>query len=72
MTKKIQLRPKPPKGEDGYKVFSIRIKDETVEALEDIVRKTGISRNEIIATFIDFGLDNYEIVSDEEESNEEG
>lgn len=69
MPKKIQLKPRPPKGEDGYKIFSIRIKDEMVEALEEIVRKTGISRNEIISTFIEFGLDNYEIISGDEDAD---
>lgn len=49
------------KGEDGYKTFSIRIKDETVERLEEIVAKTNRSRNEIIGMILDFGIDNCEI-----------
>ncbi|MBR1497740.1 MAG: CopG family transcriptional regulator [Oscillospiraceae bacterium] len=58
---KLILHPKRPKGEDGYKTFSIRIKDETVEKLEDICRKTGYSRNELISVFIDYAIENSEI-----------
>ena len=36
------------KGDDGHKTFSIRIKDETVERLDDIARKTNRSRNDLI------------------------
>ncbi|MDE5742432.1 MAG: ribbon-helix-helix domain-containing protein [Oscillospiraceae bacterium] len=49
------------KGEDGYKTFSIRIKDETLERLEEIVAKTNRSRNEIIGMMLDFGINNCEI-----------
>ena len=58
---KLILHPKRPKGEDGYKTFSIRIKDETVEKLEDICRKTGYIRNELISVFIDYAIENIEI-----------
>lgn len=51
------IKPKRAKGEDGYKVFSIRIKEELVERIDDIVGKTGHSRNELIGTFIEFALD---------------
>lgn len=49
------------KGEDGYKVFSVRIKDETIRSLEEISDKTGRSRNELINLFLEFGLSHYEI-----------
>lgn len=49
------------KGDDGYKVFSIRIKDETVAQLDEISQITGRSRNELINTLIDFGIENCEI-----------
>ncbi len=46
MTKKLQIMKKPNhKGDDGYKTFSVRIKDETVAKLEDIALKTNRSRN---------------------------
>ena len=58
---KLVIYPKRPKGEDGYKTFSIRIKDETVERLDVICKETGYSRNELIATFIDYAIENSEI-----------
>lgn len=59
--KKLILTPKKAKGEDGHKVFSIRIKDEVVAQLEDICAKTGHSRNELIGIFLEYALDNCEI-----------
>ncbi len=60
---KLIIKPKFPKGEDGYKTFSIRIKDGLVEQIDEISAKTGRSRNELIGMFIEFGLENYEIES---------
>lgn len=51
------VRPKRPKGEDGYKVFSIRIKEETVNKIDAISAKTGRSRNELIGTFLEFAAE---------------
>lgn len=50
------VRPKRQKGDDGYKVFSIRIKDETVEKIDEISTQTGRSRNELIGMFLEFAL----------------
>lgn len=46
------------KGDDGYKVFSVRIKDSTVEQLENICKRTNRSRNEIIGIMLQYGIDN--------------
>lgn len=51
------VKPKRPKGEDGYKVFSIRIKEETVSKIDAISMQTGRSRNELIGTFLDYALE---------------
>lgn len=56
---KLIIKPKPPKGEDGYHVFSVRIRKQTLLALEKICAKTGYSRNELIRICIDFALDHY-------------
>ena len=48
---------KKPKGEDGHKVFSIRIKDETVERLDRISKLTNRSRNDLINMLLDFAMD---------------
>ena len=65
-SEKLIVKPKKPKGEDGYKVFSIRIKEEIVTRLEEICAKTGHSRNELIGIFLEYALENCEI----EEPNE--
>ncbi len=52
----LVIKPKKPKGEDGYKVFSIRIKEDIVARIDDISVQTGHSRNELIGTFIEYAL----------------
>lgn len=49
------------KGEDGSKVISVRIKDETLHRLDELVKETNRSRNEIISLLLEFGLDNVEV-----------
>ncbi|MBQ8227382.1 MAG: CopG family transcriptional regulator [Clostridia bacterium] len=49
------------KGEDGYKTFSIRIKDETVSNLDDLAKETNRSRNELINILLDYAMDNCEV-----------
>lgn len=60
-TDKIIVKPKRPKGEDGYKTFSVRIKETTVRSLDDIAIKTGRSRNELIGSFLAFAIEHCEI-----------
>ena len=58
---KLILEPKIQKGEDGYKVFSIRIKDDTVQKLEYYSKELSYSRNELVNILLDYGLENIEI-----------
>lgn len=58
------LKPKAAKGDDGYRTFSIRIKEETVDRLESISSQTGHSRNELIGIFLEYALDHCKIVDD--------
>ncbi len=51
------VKTKRPKGEDGYKTFSIRIKEETVNKIDAISAQTGRSRNELIGTFLEYAAD---------------
>ena len=44
------------KGEDGYKTFSIRIKDETIEKLEELAKKSNRSRNDLINMLLDYAI----------------
>ena len=62
---KLTITTKPPRGEDGYKTFSIRVKEELVAEIEEISSKTGRTRNELIGTFLEFALKHCEIVSAE-------
>ena len=49
------------KGEDGFKTFSIRIKDETVYQLDELAAKTNRSRNELIGILLEFAIANCEV-----------
>lgn len=51
------IKAKKVKGDDGYKVFSIRVKEELIASIDELAEKTGRSRNELIGIFIEFGLD---------------
>lgn len=65
MSEKLKIKKRSAlKGEDGYKTFSIRIKDETVERLEEIAGETNRSRNEIINMMLEFAINNCEITED--------
>lgn len=61
MKEKLIIEKKKLKGDDGYKTFSIRIKDETVELLDNIVKETGHSRNELIGILLEYAIKNAEI-----------
>ena len=62
MARKLQITKKSNlKGDDGYKTFSVRIKEETVEKLEEISKQTNRSRNELINIMLEFGIENCEI-----------
>lgn len=58
---KLKIIPKPPKGEDGYEIFSIRVKISTVQALNQISISSGYSRNELIGILLRFAIENCEI-----------
>jgi len=55
------VKPKRPKGEVGYKVFSVRIKEETVAKIDSISMQTGRSRNELIGIFLDYAVERCKI-----------
>lgn len=58
---KLIITKKDLKGEDGYKTFSIRIKDSTVSNLDSLAQSTNRSRNDIINILLDFAIANCEI-----------
>lgn len=58
---KLIIRPKKYKGNDGYKTFSIRIKEELVESMDSISVRTGHSRNELIGIFLEYAVNHCKI-----------
>jgi len=59
---KITVTVKPGlKGEDGHKVFSVRLKEDTVAQLDAIAQKTNRSRNELINMFLEIAVANCEV-----------
>ena len=50
------------RGEDGYKTFSIRIKEETVTELDDLATKSNRSRNELINILLEHSVRNVEVM----------
>ena len=53
------------KGDDGYKVFSIRIKEEIVNKLDELSKETNRSRNELINIMLEYGINKCEITDKE-------
>ena len=61
MKEKLIINKKSLKGEDGYKTFSIRIKDKTVNDLDVLSKETNRSRNELINTLLEYAIKNCEV-----------
>ena len=55
--------PKKPymRGEDGYKIFSVRIRNETANALEELSAKSNRSRNELIGIILEYAVNHTDI-----------
>ncbi len=58
---KLVINKKSLRGEDGYKTFSIRVKDEIVEGLDSLSKESNRSRNELINMLLDFAIKNCEV-----------
>ncbi len=46
------------KGEDGYKLISVRIKEDTLAKLDKLSSETNHSRNELINMMLKHGVEN--------------
>ena len=44
----LVVKAKRAKGDDGYKTFSIRVREETVARIDEVAAQTGRSRNELL------------------------
>ena len=49
------------RGEDGTKIISVRIKEDTLTALDEIAKESNYSRNELINIILSHGVQNIEI-----------
>lgn len=49
------------RGDDGSKIISVRIKEETLMALDKISAEVNCSRNELINLILSHGIKNIEI-----------
>ena len=49
------------RGEDGNRVITVRIREETLSALDRLAAETNYSRNELINVILAHGLENIEI-----------
>ena len=49
------------RGEDGNRVITVRIREETLVELEHLVSETNYSRNELINIILSHGVKNIEI-----------
>lgn len=45
------------KGEDGYRVFSIRVKEDLIKRIDQIAAESGRSRNEIISVLLEYAVE---------------
>ncbi|MBQ4544172.1 MAG: ribbon-helix-helix protein, CopG family [Oscillospiraceae bacterium] len=61
MADKLIINKRELRGDDGYKVFSVRLKDDTVNSLDLLSDQSNRSRNELINTLLDYAIGNCEI-----------
>ncbi len=52
------------KGDDGYKIVSVRMKDETIEKLESLSAETNRSRNELINILLENAIELVDVPKD--------
>ena len=57
----LVVRVKRPKGEDGYRTFSVRLREPIVSQMDEIAKEAGRSRNELIGLFLEYALEHYKL-----------
>lgn len=58
MADEIRIRKKiPRRGDDGYKIVSVRMRDELIERLDKLSIQTNRSRNELINILLESAVD---------------
>ena len=65
MKREIRITEKSARrGEDGHKVVSVRMKDDTVRRLDDLSLRTNRSRNELINLLLEAALEDVLVEED--------
>lgn len=58
MSNEIKIKKKTPrKGDDGYKIVSVRMKEELIERLDALSASSNRSRNELINLLLNAAVD---------------
>ena len=45
------------RGDDGYRVFSVRVREDIVNRIDEISSESGRSRNEVIGLLLEVAVD---------------
>lgn len=62
MAEKLQITKRSNiKGDDGHRTFSVRIREDIANQLDELALQTNRSRNELINLILEFGINNCEI-----------
>lgn len=52
---------KRKRGEDGYKVFSVRVREDIVTRIDELASESGRSRNEVIGMLLEYSIERCKI-----------
>ena len=52
------------RGDDGYRVFSVRLRTDILDHVNALAEDTGRTRNELIGMLLEFALENSEVVNE--------
>ena len=63
--KKLLIPQNKPKGDDGTRHLSVRLKKELLDRLDELTPKTNYSRNQLVSVLLNLALDNCEIENEE-------
>ena len=58
---KLKISKRSLKGDDGFKVFSVRLEQGLVDRIDNIAEYTNRSRNELIGILLRYAVENCEI-----------
>lgn len=58
---KLKISKRRLKGDDGFKVFSVRLEQWLVDRIDNIAEYTNRSRNELIGILLRYAVENCEI-----------